>query len=436
LMIQKQKPSVETTIVYQGFEADVYTYSVPHADGTFRTSVALAIPPKYLTFEKDGENYQGRVDLLGKITDQQGNEIVRINDSPFLKMGEAEFERAKGYMFAYQFDSFLLPGKYQMECLFRDFASNAAGKIEKSFEVTALNGDLQLLPPLLAFKTLAANTQQSPFVYSFKQYFPKENHSFKAGQSVILYTVLVNPQKTTLQGIWKFKMSILKGGTLVTEVSEDLPLSSSSPSVELSRPFKLQGLIPGAYTIKLELSRDEIRLQSESALKVTDQDEVLGRMRIVAPGSSAPENYHTNLALQYYNQNRLSEASKHVRIATDFAPSSYAARSLTARIEKEKGNIDAAIKSYEGLLLESPNDSEGMYLLGKWYFEKKDFVRASEMLKKALDTGYYTTDLLNWLGKAQIQLGKTAEAVGYWERSLALNSNQPEIQKELATHKQ
>ena len=436
LLIQKQRPSVETTVVYQGFEADVYTYSVPHADGTFRTSVALAIPPKYLTFEKDGEDYQGRVDLLGKITDPQGNEILRINDSPFLKMGSVEFERARSYMFAYQFDSFLLPGKYQLECLFRDFASNAAGKIEKSFEVSALSGGLQLLPPLLAFKSSAATSQQSPFVYSLKQYFPKENGSFKAGQGVVLYTMLVNPQKTTLQGIWKFKMSILKGGTAVTEVTEDVPLSSSSAAVELNRTFKLHGLVPGAYTIKLELSRDDVRLQSESSLKITEQDEVLGRMRIVAPSSSAPENYHTNLALQYYNQNQLPEASKHARIAMDFAPSSYAARSLSARIEKAKGNLDAAITAYEALIHEAPTDSEGLYLLGKWYFEKQNWVKASEMMKKALEAGYYTTDLLNWLGKTQIQLGKTIEAVGYWEKSLAINSNQPEIQKELATHKQ
>ena len=436
LLIQKQRPSVETTVVYQGFEADVYTYSVPHADGTFRTSVALAIPPKYLTFEKDGENYQGRVDLIGKITDTQGNEILRINDSPFLKMGSTEFERARSYLFAYQFDSFLLPGKYQLECLFRDFASNAAGKIEKSFEVSALSSGLQLLPPMLAFKSTAATSQQSPFVYSLKQYFPKENASFKTGQGVVLFTMLVNPKKTTLQGIWKFKMSLLKGETAVTQVTEDVPLSSSSIAVELIRTFKLQGLVPGAYTIKVELSRDDVQLQSESALKITDQDEVLGRMRIVAPSSAAPENYHTNLALQYYNQNQLAEASKHVRIAMDFAPSSYAARSLSARIEKAKGNIDAAITAYEALIQETPGDAEGLYLIGKWHFEKRNWIKASEMMKKALDTGYYTTDILNWLGKTQIQLGKTTEAVGYWEKSLAINSNQPEILKELATYKQ
>ena len=436
LLIQKQRPSVETTVVYQGFDADVYTYSVPFGDGTFRTSVAIAVPPKYLTFEKAEGTYQGRVDLIGKITDEKGNEILKINDSPYLKMNESEFERAKGYLFAYQFDSFLLPGKYELECLFRDFASNAAGKIEKSFEVLSLTGDLQLLPPLLAFKSTSATTDKAPFVYSLKQYSPKENSTYNGGQNVVLYTVLANPQKSTLQGIWKFKMSILKAGQVITESMEDLPLSSSSASVELIRTFKLQSVVPGEYTLRLELSRESIQLQSEAPIKISSQNEVLGRMRIVAPASAAPENYHANLALQYYNQKRLPEAAKHARIALDFAPSSYAARSLTARIEAAKGNTDGAITMYEGLIQENVGDAEGLYLLGKWYFEKQNYAKASETMKKALDTGYYTTDILNLLGRIQIQLGKPTEAVGYWEKSLALNSNQPEIQKELATYKQ
>ena len=251
-----------------------------------------------------------------------------------------------------------------------------------------------------------------------------------------MYSVLANPQKTTLQGIWKLRMSLQKTGQVISEFSEDMPLSSSSPVVEIIRTFKLQGVIPGSYTLHLELSRDSVNLRSEAPIKITDQNEVLGRMRIVAPASSAPENYHSNLALQFYNQNRLAEASKHVRIAMDFAPSSYAARSLSARIEKAKGNIDGAITAYEALLQENVSDPEGLYLLGTWYFEKKDWQKASDSMKKALDTGYYTTEILNLLARIQIQLGKPTEAIGYWEKSLALNSNQPEIQQELATHKQ
>ncbi|MCI0411366.1 GWxTD domain-containing protein [bacterium] len=436
LLIQKQRPSVETTVVYQGFEADVYTYAVPHGDGTFRTSIALSVPPKYMTFEKDQETYQARIDLLGKITDEKGNEILKINDSPYLKLSGSEFERAKSYHFAYQFDSFLLPGKYHLECLYRDYASNAAGKIEKSFDINPLTGELQLLPPLFAFKISAATSEQAPFVYSMKQFFPKENFAFNAGQSLVLYSVLANPQKIKLEGIWQLKITLLKGNESVMEVVEDVPLASSSPSVELIRTLKLQGVIPGSYSLKLEMSRDTTKLQSQAPLKISTEVEVLGRMRIVAPFSAAPENYHSNLALQYYNHGQLVEASKHVRIALDFAPSSYAVRSLSARIEKAKGNNEAAIASYEKLLQENAADVEGTYLLGKWLFEKQDWQRASEMMKKALDSGYYTTEILNSLGRIQIHMGNTVEAIGYWEKSLVLNSNQPEIQKELETHRQ
>jgi GWxTD domain-containing protein len=436
MLTQKTKPTVETTIVYQGFEADVYTHSVPFTDGTFRTSIAIAVPPKYLTFEKDNDVYQGRIDLIGKISDEKGNEVLRINDSPFLKMGPAEFERAKTYMFGYQFDSFLLPGKYHLECLYRDYASNAAGKIEKSFEVNDLSGDLELLPPLLAYKATSVIAEQTPFGYSYKQFLPKENSTFSPDQNVIVYANISNPKKTRLEGIWQLKMSLMKGNDSVMEISEDVPLNSADPIIELTRMLKLQSVIPGAYTLVVQLSRDVVKLQSNVPLKIASAPEVLGRMRIVAPFSAVPENYHTNLALQFYNQNRLADASRHVRIALDFAPSSYAARSLSARIEKAKGNTDAAITAYEKLIQETSSDPEGFYLIGKWYLEKQNWVKASENLKKSLDSGYYTTDILNCLAKAQIQQGKTAEAIGYWEKSLAINSNQPDIQKELQTYKQ
>src|SRR5262249_40878813 len=50
---EKERPKVETTVVYQGFEAEISAYSVPYELGITRTSVVIAISPKYLTFEKD-----------------------------------------------------------------------------------------------------------------------------------------------------------------------------------------------------------------------------------------------------------------------------------------------------------------------------------------------------------------------------------------------
>ena len=129
-------------------------------------------------------------------------------------------------------------------------------------------------------------------------------------------------------------------------------------------------------------------------------------------------------------------AARHARIASDLDPTSYAARSLMARIEKAKGNTNVAIASYEKLVQESPTDSEGYYYIGKWALEEKQAEKASQMLKKALDLGLYSTDLLNNLASAELQLGNTQSAVDYWKKSLALDQKQPEIENLLSQHKQ
>src|SRR3990170_255916 len=120
-------------------------------------------------------------------------------------------------------------------------------------------------------------------------------------------------------------------------------------------------------------------------------------MRVVPHSSMTPEGFHTNLALQFLYHSDLNAAAKHARIALDFAPSSYSARSLNARIEMAKGNLDAAIAIYEKLVQETPNDSEAFFLIGKWAMEKKDWNKAATNLKRAMSLGYFTTEILNHL---------------------------------------
>jgi len=433
-ILQKQRPNVETTIIYQGFDADIYTYTVPAEAEIFRTSVAVAISPKYLTFEKDNTEYRARIDLIGKITDEQGHEVLRINDTPAIKMTASDFEKAKSFFFSYLFDSYLLPGKYNLDCLFRDYASNAAGKLEKTFEIKSFSSDLELLPPLLAYKSTSTQGATIPFGYDYQQFLPKENSVFNNEQVLNLYTVLLNPKKTRLEGIWKLRMAIKKDGTDVMATEEDLPLSTSV-NTTISRRLKLQGLVSGDYSLEVQLTHGGTTLASEAPIKISTEYQVLGRMRVLASSNRTPEEYHTNLALQYFFRGNFDEASKHVRIALDFSPVLYSARSLSARIEKAKGHDDAAIATYEKLVEESPADSEGFFLIGKWSMEKQEWEKGSAMMKKAISLGYYTTEALNSLAGAEIELGNKDQAIDYWEKSLALDSNQPEIQKQISTYK-
>jgi GWxTD domain-containing protein len=433
--IEKRRPTVETTVVYEGFEADVTTYSVPYRDQVLRTSIAISVPPKYVTFEKAENLYQGRIDLIGSIIDENKNEIVRINDSPPFKMQESEFEKAKAFHFCYNFDAYLLPGKYTLKTIFRDYVSNSAGSLERSFEVEAPSGELELLDPLIAYKASPVDAGEKPFLYGNQQYAPKENSTLSNNQALILYSKLLNPKRENIAGNWDLKFGLKKDNQNVLELSDTVVVQQKLDQ-DIARLFRLQSMVPGSYVAYIRISRPDITMESETPIRIVSSPEVLGRLRIQAESNNPPEAFHTNIALQYFLRNDLDAAARHARIATDLAPTSYIARGLTARIEKARGNTPLAISSYEKLIQESPGDSEGYYYIGKWSLEQKDAAKASGMLKKAMELGFYTTDLLNSLASAELQLGNKKGAVDYWEKSLALDSQQPEIEQLLAQHKQ
>lgn len=436
--IEKKRATVETTVVYEGFEAEITTYSVPDREGVYRTSIAIAVPPKYISFEKNEQAvYQGRVDMIGSIVDEKKNEIIRINDSPPLKMSETEFAKAQTYLFCYVFDTYLLPGKYTLNSLFRDYVSNRAGKLERTFEVKAEGNQLQMLPPLIAYKVVSDESGVKPFQYANLQFMPKENSTLSNDQWLFLYTKILNPTGEALDGSWDLKFGLKKDGENALELSETVPISGAQPEINVMRKLKLQSLVPGAYSAFMRLSKPGgVTLENESPLQIGTTEEVLGRLRILAQSGNTPAAYHTNIALQFFLQNDYVNAARHARIASDLDPTSYAARSLMARIEKAQGNTQNAIASYEKLIQESPSDSEGYYYIGKWALEQKQTEKASQMLKKALDLGLYSTDLLNNLASAELQLGNTQAAVDYWKKSLALDAKQPEIENMLSQHKQ
>src|SRR5262249_41486296 len=236
-----------------------------------------------------------------------------------------------------------LPGKYSLSCIFRDYASNAAGKMEKNFEVTPVSGETQLLPLLLAMKASAARDANSPFTYNMQQYFPKENSSFNDGQNVMLFTTLLNPKKEQLEGIWKVHIALKKDGNDSLNIDEELPVGPNTGNMDIARKIHLQSLVPGQYTAALTLSRGTTTYTAEAPLKITDEPETLGRIRIAPEKNNSQESYHNNVALQYFFAGNFDEATKHTRIALDFAPSSYPARTLLARIDQAKGNTQEAI---------------------------------------------------------------------------------------------
>jgi tetratricopeptide (TPR) repeat protein len=123
-----------------------------------------------------------------------------------------------------------------------------------------------------------------------------------------------------------------------------------------------------------------------------------------------------------------SGAEKALRRALEMVPDGDAVRVTLARALVAQNRPDDAIRVIAAAAPSADRD----VVMGAAYAAKRDYQRVVQYLQSALDRGRATPDVLNGLGYACVQLGRSQDAIRMFERSLAVMSNQPEIRKLLA----
>lgn len=83
-------------------------------------------------------------------------------------------------------------------------------------------------------------------------------------------------------------------------------------------------------------------------------------------------------------QGRFSEAAAELKIACRIAPVA-AARILLGQVERELGNVDAAVEEFEQALKDDPQSEEANFQLGLVYLEKNKLRKALEAFQRALE---------------------------------------------------
>jgi len=121
-------------------------------------------------------------------------------------------------------------------------------------------------------------------------------------------------------------------------------------------------------------------------------------------------------------ERRYADAAKAFAAALALAPDSASARVELARAELGQRHADAALRALETI---ATRDAE--MLRGAAYSQQRDWRRAAHAYQRATALGPPTVELLNALGNAQLEAGRPDEAAATLERSLAIDTNQPQI---------
>jgi tetratricopeptide (TPR) repeat protein len=120
---------------------------------------------------------------------------------------------------------------------------------------------------------------------------------------------------------------------------------------------------------------------------------------------------------------RYHEAEHCFIVALSLAPAAESVSIELARARLLDGRPDAALETLDGV---RPS-RDGDMVRGAALSAKGDWAAAIDALDRALAASAPTTDVLNALGRAQLEAGRAADAVRTLEQSLALDPSQGQV---------
>jgi tetratricopeptide (TPR) repeat protein len=141
--------------------------------------------------------------------------------------------------------------------------------------------------------------------------------------------------------------------------------------------------------------------------------------------------YH-RMGLANRDQNLLTQAESLYKQSLDFNPNHVDAHRGLAVLLTETGRVDQAFSLLRTWSGSSPSNADARVELARLYEEYGDPRTAEITLNEAL-----AVDMRNWrahaaLGRLREQLGDAGQALQNYERSLALNRFQPQLETRIA----
>jgi tetratricopeptide (TPR) repeat protein len=117
---------------------------------------------------------------------------------------------------------------------------------------------------------------------------------------------------------------------------------------------------------------------------------------------------------------RHAEAESVLVRSLEVNPGDYQAIEMATNIYIDQGQLDNAIRLLESENRRSTLPDEGLLLLGRLYYEVKDYEESLHIFEKMFESGGATPDLARVLGEICSKGGKTEKALGYYREAIRL----------------
>lgn len=433
----KYKSIVEVDYTANYINSDYLIQSIRDKSGQF--FVHYLVIPERLSVGQYGNKYYVNFLLNGQVKDLEGRTVYQFEKEYPVNFDENRVQVMSSTPFQIN-DMFpLIPGTYQFSLLLKNTVSKEFSSFEAKVIIPGKVTDPAMSPLLFCYNSKEMKDSLSlarPFQINGNLLFCEPAALFLPSDSLTVFFQLYG-MSPELQKSGEIHFSISKGEETVSSYSR--PVSEYKDPVNIIEKIPLVSYIPADYTLK-------VSVQDQSGEDVVTQSKVFS----LTPMANLPRPFITAKALPVSN-----EALNEYSIGTQLKNSENyeeAVHHLEMALQEKPNDLDFAIslaqtyfalkKYYEIDAVLTPfldRDDvryEVYFTLGRSAQARSDYASAIHLYREAISHFGLNTNLLNLIGECYFQLKNFSEARAAWEKSLEINPDQLQIQKNLNSLKE
>lgn len=337
----------------------------------------------------------------------------------------------------------LIPGEHTARIVLRNRACGSRDESDCAKAYTLIESEVTVPPrdgrPRLSdlvlghrFETLRPGYR--PFRLASTGVVPNPQGVYTIGNDFVAAAVPLDAPEGATVRYRIVSREPLTDGEIVHE--EQLPASPDLASGLVALEFPVVDLGAGRYEVTAELldRAGGVLSTRRAAFTVSPRASLAqaGFHGVMLPYDPSIAGF-TSLSLgeQLMNLERDEEARPLLETAVAEAPRLGRARELLARLEMREGKADRVVELLEPVYAEVQDRYDLVRTLGEAYFHLARYEEAETLLTRAIVLVNPDARSLNLLGLARYQVSDFDGAREVFERSLALDADQPEVEEAL-----
>lgn len=396
--------------------------------------VHYAVEPQRLSVAQYESKTYTVLKINGRVTTLDGRLVYQYDKTVNLDVPEAQMETLRHSPFNLHDIFPLIPGDYKLSVIIKNETSKEFVSFDQAVRIPQRGTAIELTQPVLGYK-IARLDQSQRKIKAFQvgpfQVFCQPGRVFTAQDTMALVFQVNNLTAETARTA-ELKVRFIKDGQTFREITRKPSEYPELPDV--LEEVALKDFPPAHYRVQVSIDESGtvvVTAEDEFDLTYTTAVSRPWYSSRALPEAGSPL-YDQITGLQLFNLGRYAEARTYAERAFRRLPDSPDAGGNLARVYLALGDYPKAVQTLAPFLGRSQAAKYEIYALaGEAHMKSGDFSGAVVVLDEAVSHYGINAALLNAIGQSYLGLGKTADALAAFEKSLQISPDQPRIREKL-----